>query len=128
MGLEGLKFIFRQREVFKSSANHHSVPRLQNLPIYDSRFEQHAQAILNPSQSRDTEKSVNGNTDGNRSQFGLGDEPFDYAPQYNDMSYQSQNLQNYDTTNSQSYQNMGSYPMYMTAQSSMQSKQDHFIL
>lgn len=110
-----------------SSANHHSVPRLQNLPIYDSRFEQHAQAILYPSGSRDTDKSVNDGTDGNRSQFGFGDEPFDYAPQINDLSYQSQHLQNYDTTNGQSYQNMGSYQMYMTAQNLMQSKLDHFI-
>jgi hypothetical protein len=98
---------------------------LQNLPIHDPRFEQHAQAILYPNKSKGTEKSVNEGMD--MSQYLSGDEPFDYGPHMDGMDYESHQLPNQETTNIQNHQNVGFNPMHMSSQNSVQSKSNHFI-
>jgi hypothetical protein len=127
LGANSDRSFYRQRETFKKSLNrnHNTVPRLHNLPTHDPRFEQHAHAILYPNESKGTEKSINEGMD--ISQYLSGDEPFDYGPHMDDMSYQCQQIPNQETTNIQNHQNVGFNPMHMSSQNSMQSKSINFI-
>lgn len=98
--------VFREYSQFRKSHHHQSVPKLENLPIKDSRFQQHANAILYPHEynSNNPDNSMymrsegyengDGNTDNQNDAYPYNANEYDQAQQRqsaNDTGFDSNN-------------------------------------
>jgi hypothetical protein len=100
------------------------LPKLQNLPVKDDRFDHYAQALIHPNigqtSKHDYESPNNGEYMRNNNLQNGNDGPFEYAHNESEMPHHemNQNLEsNYNTANYNSKQNM---PMFDSLYGSVQ--------
>lgn len=101
-----LNLVYRGTEKFRSDLHHRSVPKLQNVPIRDPRFDYYANAILNSNRNQNHSKAKNDASNYNPLDEGSHDDrsnPFEYAHNENELPHQRNEENDMVDHNTESY-------------------------
>lgn len=99
--------MYSDTQRFRTNPHHRSVPKLQNVPVRDARFDYYANAILNSNRDQNHSQAKNGGSDYNPLDEGSHEDrsnPFEYAHNENEHYHQRNEEANMANHYMQSYQ------------------------